>query len=486
MSAAVVTPALFPLFLDLRGRRVLVVGAGEVAARKVLALLDSGAAVAVVAPALAPALAALAKANRLAHIAAAFAPEQLDGSWLAIAATDDDAVNRAVAAAAHARRMFINVVDDAELASAQLPARVQRGPLQVAISSGGASPMLARHLREQLEIRLDGALGQLAGLLGELRGRIRMQLADLGQRRAFFDRVLAGPAQSLLRRGDAAAARRAVEAELASRRASSAGRVALVGAGPGDPGLLTLRALRLLNEADVILHDRLVSLDVLALARRDAQRIDVGKRVGGDHDATQQHIHALLIEHARAGRRVVRLKGGDPFVFGRGGEELEALREAGIDFEVVPGITAATACAAYAGIPLTHRAHAQSLHLLTAQARDGDADHDWRALAKPQQTLVFYMGVQGLARLRDNLLTHGRAASTPVALVENGSRPQQRVIAGTLAQLPELAAAHAVRAPALLVVGEVAALATRLHWFGAAPLGGERQRCPPDALARAA
>ena len=478
--------ALFPLVLDLRGRRVLVVGGGEVAARKVAALLDSGAAVVMVAPAITPALAALAQANRLAHIPTAFAPEQLDGSWLVIAATDDDAVNRAVAAAAHARRLFINVVDDAELASAQLPARVQRGPLQVAISSGGASPMLARHLREQLETRLDEALGQLAGLLGELRGRIRMQLADLGQRRAFFERVLAGPAQSLLRRGDAVAARRAVEAELASRRASSAGRVALVGAGPGDPGLLTLRALRLLNEADVILHDRLVSDGVLALARRDAQRIDVGKHVGGDHDATQQHIHALLIEHASAGRRVVRLKGGDPIVFGRGGEELEALRDAGIDLEVVPGLTAATACAAYAGIPLTHRTHAQSLHLLTAQARDGDADHDWPALAKPRQTLVFYMGVQGLARLRDNLLTHGRAASTPVALVENGSRPQQRVIAGTLAQLPELAAAHAVRAPALLVVGEVAALATRLHWFGAPPLGGEHQRCPPDALARAA
>ena len=480
-------PVLFPLFLDLRGRRVLVVGGGEVAARKVAALLDSGADVTVVAPALVPALAALAKAHRLAHIPAAFAAEQLDGSWLAIAATNDDGVNRAVAAAAHARRVFINVVDDADLASAQLPARVQRGPLQVAISSGGASPMLARHLREQLETRLDDALGQLAGLLGELRGRIRMQLVDLGQRRAFFERVLAGPAQSLLRRGDAAAARRAVEAELAaSRPQASVGRVALVGAGPGDPGLLTLRALRLLNEADVILHDRLVSDGVLALARRDAQRIDVGKRVGGDHDATQQHIHALLIQHARAGRRVVRLKGGDPFVFGRGGEELEALRGAGIDFEVVPGITAATACAAYAGIPLTHRAHAQSLHLLTAQARDGDADHDWRALAQPHQTLVFYMGVQGLARLRDKLITHGRAASTSVALVENGSRPQQRVVVGTLAQLPELATAHAVRAPALLVVGEVAALATRLHWFGAPPLAGEHPRCPPDALARAA
>lgn len=478
--------ALFPLFLDLRGRRVLVVGGGEVAARKVAALLDSGAAVTVVAPSLIPALAALANADQLAHIPAAFAPEQLDGSWLAIAATDDNAVNRAVAAAAHARRLFINVVDDAELASAQLPARVQRGPLQVAISSSGTSPMLARHLREQLETRLDEALGQLAGLLGELRGRVRMQLVDLGQRRAFFERVLAGPAQSLLRRGEEAAARRAVEAELASRPQASVGRVALVGAGPGDPGLLTLRALRLLNEADVILHDRLVSDGVLALARRDAQRIDVGKRVGGDHDATQQHIHALLVEHARAGRRVVRLKGGDPFVFGRGGEELEALRGAGIDFEVVPGITAATACAAYAGIPLTHRAHAQSLHLLTAQARGGDADHDWRALAKPHQTLVFYMGVQGLARLRDNLLTHGRAASTPVALVENGSRPQQRVIVGTLAQLPELATAHAVRAPALLVVGEVAALAARLHWFGAVPLGFDDQRCPGGTLARAA
>ncbi len=479
-------PVLFPLFLDLRGRRVLVVGGGEVAARKVAALLDSGADVTVVAPALVPALAALAKAHRLAHIPAAFAAEQLDGSWLAIAATNDDGVNRAVAAAAHARRVFINVVDDAGLASAQLPARVQRGPLQIAISSGGASPMLARHLREELETRLDEALGQLAGLLGELRGRIRMQLVDLGQRRAFFERVLAGPAQSLLRRGEEAAARRAVEAELASRPHPPAGRVALVGAGPGDPGLLTLRALRLLNEADVILHDRLVSDGVLALARRDAQRIDVGKRVGGDHDATQQHIHALLIQHARAGRRVVRLKGGDPFVFGRGGEELEALRGAGIDFEVVPGITAATACAAYAGIPLTHRAHAQSLHLLTAQARDGDADHDWRALAQPHQTLVFYMGVQGLARLRDKLITHGRAASTSVALVENGSRPQQRVVVGTLAQLPELATAHAVRAPALLVVGEVAALATRLHWFGAPPLAGEHPRCPPDALARAA
>ena len=264
------------------------------------------------------------------------------------------------------------------------------------------------------------------------------------------------------------------------------GLVRLVGAGPGDPGLLTLQAARALAEADVVLHDRLVSEEVLALARPGAELVEVGKHVGGDHHATQARIHDLLLAHARAGKRVVRLKGGDPFVFGRGGEELEVLRAHGIPFEVVPGITAAVACAAYAGIPLTHREHAQSLRLLTAHAQDGDADHDWAALAQPQQTLAFYMGVSGLARLRDKLVSHGRAASTPFALVENGSRLEQRVIAGTLAELPELAQRHAVRAPALLVVGEVAAFATRLHWFGCAPLTNADAGCAKVAFARAA
>ncbi|MFN7137079.1 MAG: uroporphyrinogen-III C-methyltransferase, partial [Thermomonas sp.] len=276
--------------------------------------------------------------------------------------------------------------------------------------------------------------------------------------------------------------RQALEQALAGDAPAAHGRVSLVGAGPGDPGLLTLRALRVLNQADVILHDRLVSAEVLALARRDAERIAVGKEIGGDHHATQQRIHALMLELARAGKHVVRLKGGDPFVFGRGGEELELLRAHGIDYEVVPGITAALACAAYAGIPLTHRAHAQSLHLLTAHACSGDPEHDWGALAQPGQTLVFYMGVAGLARLRDALLAHGRPPSTPFALVERGSLPQQRVLTGSLGALAELAQAHAIQAPALLVVGDVAALAGRLHWFGASPLVG-----PPDtALAAAA
>lgn len=272
-------------------------------------------------------------------------------------------------------------------------------------------------------------------------------------------------------------------ADLLRRRPGDAGTgsVALVGAGPGDPGLLTLNALRALDRADVVLHDRLVSGEVLRLVRPGAERIEVGKRVGGDHHATQQRIHMLMLEHARAGRRVVRLKGGDPFVFGRGGEELEFLRAHGIPYEVVPGITAAVACGAYAGIPLTHREHAQSLRFVTAHGKGGGATaQDWAALAQPNQTLAVYMGVAELQGFRDGLVAAGRSPRTPFALVENGSRPQQRVVAGTLDELPAAARTHAVRSPALLIVGEVAALAGTLHWFGAPPLPASPS-CNPAA-----
>ena len=258
------------------------------------------------------------------------------------------------------------------------------------------------------------------------------------------------------------------------------GGVALVGAGPGDPGLLTLHAVRALEAAEVVLYDRLVGPGVLALAHPDAVLVEVGKSAGR-HSMAQEDIHALMLEHAGAGRRVVRLKGGDPFVFGRGGEELEFLQAHGIGFEVVPGITAALACAAYAGIPLTHRDHAQSVRLLTAHCKDSLDTLDWRALAQEKQTLAVYMGVAGLAGFRDRLLAHGRDGGTPFALVENGSRPEQRVVTGTLAELPELAALHALQSPALLILGEVAALAVPLHWFGDPPVGASR-----DALAHAA
>ncbi|MGO4223154.1 siroheme synthase CysG [Lysobacter sp. TAF61] len=462
---------LFPVFADLRGRDVLVVGGGAVAQRKAEALLEAGARVRLGAPEISAALSHHAGEGRIQHLQGPFQAHWLDGAWLAIAATDDQAVNQAVADAGEARRIWVNVVDDAQASSVQIPARIERGPLQVAISSGGGAPMLARHLREKLESELDESIGALAELLARERPRIRARFPQTGQRRRFFDRLLAGPVPNLLRQRQPLAAEREFSAALGeSSDTGTRGYVALVGAGPGDPGLLTLRALRVLNEADVILHDRLVSKDVLQLVRRDAQRIEVGKQAG-NHHTTQQQIHALMLEHARAGKRVVRLKGGDPFVFGRGGEELEVLRADGIEFEVVPGITAALACAAYAGVPLTHRDHAQSVRLVTAHCKDSLDTLDWPSLALERQTLAVYMGVAGLDALRDRLIAHGRAPSTPFALVENGSRPEQRVVVGTLADLAERARHHEVQSPALLIVGEVAALAQTLHWFGTAPLG---------------
>ncbi len=461
---------MFPLFLDLRGRTVLVVGGGAVAARKVDVLLQAGADILVVSPALVPALAELAEAGRLRHVEGRFQSSHLDDAWLVVAATDDDAVNGEVASAAQARRVWANIVDDGKSSSVHMPARVQRGDLQVAISSGGAAPMLARHVREQLEASLDPSLAALTALLGEFRQQIRARYPRTAARRRFFDRVLPGEVPELLRAGQVERARTSFQAQLEAPLDPGAGSVALVGAGPGDPGLLTLRALRLLNAADVILHDALVSPEVLQLARRDAEFIDVGKRAGSGQTA-QAHIHEALLAHARAGRRVVRLKGGDPFVFGRGGEELEFLAGHGIRIEVVPGITAALACAAYAGIPLTHRGVSRSLHLLTARDCEGEAELDWGALARGGQTLAVYMGVASLASFASRLLEHGMAPALPFALVENGSRPGQRVILGSLSNLAERAQAENVRSPALLILGDVAAFAASLHWFGAAPLG---------------
>ena len=465
------TAPLFPLFADLRDRTVLVVGGGAVAERKVEALLHAGALPLVASPDLSEKLQAWHQAGRIRWQVGGFHEALLEEAWLVIAATDDHAVNRKVYEAATARRLLANVVDEAELCSFHSPAVVQRGLLQIAISSGGGAPMLARHVRRQLETLLDDSLGTLAELLTRQRDAIRARFPDLGLRRRFFETLLAGPLPRLLRQQmDAPQADAYLRGLLHNEKpATPVGSVVLVGAGPGDPGLVTLNALRAMNEADVILHVRLVSAEVLRLSRRDATRIEVGKSAGR-HSMSQDDIHALMLEHARAGKRVVRLKGGDPFVFGRGGEELEFLRTHDVPFEVIPGITAAVACAAYAGIPLTHRDHAQSLRFVTAHCKESLDTLDWAALAQQQQTLAIYMGVNGLEKIRESLLLAGMDPQLPFALVENGSRPQQRVIAGTLAVLPETARHHHVQSPALLIVGEVAALAGQLHWFGAPPL----------------
>ncbi|RDI99575.1 uroporphyrinogen-III C-methyltransferase [Dyella solisilvae] len=463
---------LYPLFAELSGRHVLVVGGGAVGERKAAGLLDAGARVTVGAPELTPTLRQWAEAGRIRWLAGRFDDHWLDEPWLVIAATGDSTLHARIVALAEARRLFVNVVDDAERSSFQVPAVVDRAPVTIAISSGGHAPMLARMLRERLELLVDPVIGSLASMLADMRGQIRARLPDLAARRRFYQRLLEGPAQGLLRRGQRGLAEAVTERLLASADGAAVGSVVLLGAGPGDPGLLTLRGLRALNEADVILHDRLVSTEVLALARRDAERIEVAKQAG-NHHTTQGQIHALMLQHAAAGKRVVRLKGGDPFVFGRGGEELEFLREHGIAYEVVPGITAALACAAYAGVPLTHRDHAQSVRLVTAHCQGSIDTLDWPALAQERQTLAVYMGTSELAVIRQRLIGHGRAASTPFALVENGSRAEQRVITGTLANLVERAATYRVSSPALLIIGEVAALAHTLAWFGTPPLGAD-------------
>ncbi|EWS79373.1 sirohydrochlorin ferrochelatase [Xylella taiwanensis] len=461
---------MFPLFVNLHDRAVLVVGGGKVAERKTEALLKVGALPIIGAPRLTASLHRWTEAGRITWWQGTFEDTWLkEDIWLVIAATDQPEVNHAVARAAHAQRLFINVVDDIALSNVQVPAVIERGPLRIAISSGGGAPMVARHLRQQLESLIDDSWGRLTTLFTQRRDKIRARYPNTGARRRFFETQLAGPLPRLLRKQHHAAAEATLDAALAETPRPVSGTVTLVGAGAGDAGLLTLNALRALNEADVILYDRLVSDTVLQMARRDAEQIEVGKSATG-HSVRQEDIHALMLEHARAGQHVVRLKGGDPFVFGRGGEELEFLRTHSIPYEVVPGITAALACAAYAGIPLTHRDHAQSLRLVTAHCQSSLDTLDWAVLAQERQTLAFYMGVAGLNTIQQRLREAGRADSTPFALIENGARAQQRVLTGTLETLAHTAQIYAVHPPALLILGEVTAFAAQLHWFGTAPL----------------
>jgi uroporphyrin-III C-methyltransferase / precorrin-2 dehydrogenase / sirohydrochlorin ferrochelatase len=459
-----------PLFVDLKDKPVLIVGGGLIAARKAELLLEAGARVSVVAPQLVESLRALSTDGRIEHIAGKFCADHISGRHLVIAATGRAEVNRAVASAAQTLRVWANVVDDAALSTAVVPAIIDRSPLLVAVSSGGTAPMLARAVRERVETMLDHGLGALATFLDRWREMIRARLPDLSQRRAVYSRILRGPIARLAQRGQPKAADAAMQ-ELLTPGAQSplTGRVLLVGAGPGDPGLLTLNALRALQDADVILYDRLVSVEVLALARRDAERVNVGKCAGA-HGMSQQAIHALMAERVARGETVVRLKGGDPLTFGRGGEEMLYLREHGIEFEVVPGVTAALACAAYAGIPLTHRAVAESVRFITAHCRESLDQTDWRALASNRETLAIYMGVSQLERVVSELRRHGRASRTPIAIIENGSNAAQRVFKTTLGGVLRIAGQHALRAPALFIVGEVADFAERLHWFGEPPL----------------
>ena len=447
-----------PIFLGLRGKPALVVGGGEAALAKVRLLRAAGAAVTVIAPRLCGGLSELLAAGEIGQRPRGFVAGDLAGCAIAVAASGRPEVDTRVAEAAQARGLPVNVVDRPELCSFIVPAIVDRDPLVVAVSSGGAAPVLARRVRARIEALLPARLGRLARFAETFRGALRAALPEAAARLRFWERFFDGPVAAAVLAGRESDAREDMLA-LVNRPGAAlrdgAGQVAIVGAGPGDPDLLTLRALRLLQEADVLVHDRLVAPDILDYARRDARRIYVGK-AKGSHARSQAEINALLVREAREGKRVVRLKGGDPFVFGRGGEELEYLAGHGIPAEVVPGITAATGCAAASGIPLTHRAHAAAVTFVTGHGRNGEPEVDWAALARARQTLVVYMGVSAAGRIAARLIDNGLPAGTPVAVIENGTRVGQKTVRGRLRDLEALIDAHGIVGPAVIVIGEVA------------------------------
>lgn len=453
-----------PLFHNLRGSRVLVVGGGEIALRKSRLLADAGALLRVVAPEIETQLAELVATSGGECLLRGYAETDLDGCGLIIAATDDETLNAQVSTDAHRRCVPVNVVDAPALCSVIFPAIVDRSPLIIAVSSGGDAPVLARLIRAKIETWIPSTYGQLAGLAARFRNQVKNLFPDVQQRRGFWEDVFQGPIADRQLAGQGAEAERLLQAKVDGEPMVTTGEVYLVGAGPGDPDLLTFRALRLMQQADVVLYDRLVAPAILELCRRDAERVYVGKR-RSEHAVPQDQINQQLVDLAKAGKRVVRLKGGDPFIFGRGGEEIEELAAHGIPFQVVPGITAASGCAAYAGIPLTHRDHAQSVRFVTGHLKDGSTDLPWADLVAPAQTLVFYMGLVGLPIICEQLIKHGRAADTPAALIQQGTTVNQRVFTGTLADLPRMVAEHEVHAPTLVIVGEVVLLREKLKWF---------------------
>ena len=459
-----------PIFVDLKGRTALLVGGGAMALSKARLLRAAGADLRIVAQKPDPEFRAWASEQRIALAERPFREGDLEGARIVIAAGPDD-ICRTVAEAAATRQVPVNVVDRPDLSSFLMPAIVDRDDVVVAISTHGSAPVLARRLRRTLEALLPARLGPLAAFARRYRGAVAAAVSDPSARRRFWEAFFDGPiARDLLAGEDAeAGARMLTEINAPGWRRAPRGRVALVGAGPGDPELLTLKALRLLQDAEVVVYDKLVGPEILDYARRDAERIYVGK-APGRHSHSQAEINEILLREARAGKRVVRLKGGDPFVFGRGGEEVERLLRHGIEVELVPGITAATGCAAVAGIPLTHRDHASAVTFVSGQGKAGTPDLDWAALAASRHTLAIYMGVASSNKLSRELIAHGRDPGTPVAVIERGSLPEERKVFGTLGGLGALIAEEEIEAPALIVIGEVVRLAAEAPQKAAAEL----------------
>ena len=454
-----------PIFVQIKQRPCLVVGGGSIAARKVALLRKAQGEVTVVSPELCDELNALLAEGKIQHKSKTFSAEDMDDCVIVIAATNQRDVNEQVSALANEKKLPVNVVDNPDLCSFIMPSIIDRSPVQIAISTGGASPVLARLIRTKLEGMIPAAYGRLGALVEGFRDKVKTNFPNVESRRSFWENILEGSVAELVFSGHEDDARKLLDKTIDEKAAEPElpGEVFLVGAGPGDPDLLTFRALRLMQQADVVVYDRLVSPAIMEMVRRDAEIVYVGKE-RDKHTMQQENINQLLVRLAKEGKRVLRLKGGDPFIFGRGGEEIELLAQEGIAFQIVPGITAASGCSSYSGIPLTHRDYAQSCVFVTGHLKDGSVDLNWKALAHPNQTVVFYMGLHGAPTLCKEMVAHGLPASTPVALVEQGTTPQQRVYTATLDTLLDTIKSKDIKPPTLIIVGEVVTLHDKLKW----------------------
>ena len=454
-----------PIFINITKRLCVVVGGGDVAMRKVSTLLKANAAVTLISPEICNDLQSLVDAKKINYSATRYLSlTQLQGACLVIAATDDHVVNMAVSNDAKQLNIPVNVVDSPTLCTFTMASIVDRSPIVIAISSEGNAPVLARYIRTKIETMLPAGYGRIAHIAGEFRDKVKAKFQTTQQRRIFWEGVLQGPIVERILSGQEAAAKLALEEALSSEPSQQHGEVYLVGGGPGDPDLLTFRALRLMQQCDVCVYDKLVSSEVMELVRRDAELIYVGK-ARDQHTLPQEEINELLASLALQGKRVLRLKGGDPFIFGRGGEEIETLMQRGVPFQVVPGITAANGVSTYAGIPLTHRDYAQACLFITGHLKNGSLDLDWVAMSRPRQTVVVYMGLVGLAEICQQLIQHGVAPNMPAAVIEQGTTQRQRVVTGTLQDLAEKVVAAQLKAPSLTIIGEVVRLRETLNWF---------------------
>ena len=461
-----------PIFLNVSGKRTLIVGNGVSAARKADLLLRAGSDLTIVTPELGEELSQLLESYSFKHQATGLTSGDLKGCMIVFGCDRDDSVNQNLRELAHAAGIPVNVSDKTEDCDFIMPAVVDRTPLLIAISSGGTSPLLVRMLKARFETTIPAAYGRLAEFAGSYRDRIKELIPNMTRRRRFWEAMVSGPVAEHLFSSQHEQAESLMESHLEEAALAGdqppPGEVYLVGTGPGDPDLLTFRALRLMQQADVVLYDRLIGDGILNLVRRDARRVYVGK-LKNNHTVSQEEISKMLIDLAKQGKRVLRLKGGDPFVFGRGGEEIEALSENGVAFQVVPGVSAANGCAAYAGIPLTHRDHAQACVFVTGHEKDGELKLNWESLIQPRQTVVLYMGLSSLDAITRGFLSHGANPATPAAVIENGTRAGQRVITGTLESLLDKTAMASIKSPALIIVGSVVSLREKLSWFANRP-----------------